>query len=121
MKRIALFPGSFDPFTRGHEALVAQTLELFDEVVVAIGANMAKNSLLDVESRCRLITDLYAGNPRVSVASYGNLTGEFARSVGATVLVRGIRERSESQLVTALRITFATALLRSSIFCSFRL
>lgn len=63
MKRVALFPGSFDPFTRGHEALVAQALELFDEVVVAVGANTAKHALLDVGSRCRMIADLYAGNP----------------------------------------------------------
>ncbi len=105
MKRIALFPGSFDPFTRGHEALVEQTLELFDEVVVAIGANMAKNSLLDVESRFRLISDLYADNPRVKVASYDNLTGEFARTVGATVLVRGIRNTTDFNYERSIEAT----------------
>lgn len=105
MKKIALFPGSFDPFTRGHEALVAQTLELFDEVVVAVGANMAKNSLLDIDSRCRLIADLYAGNPRVKVSSYGNLTGEFARTVGATVLVRGIRNTTDFNYERSIEAT----------------
>ena len=105
MKRVALFPGSFDPFTRGHEALVAQALELFDEVVVAVGANTAKHALLDVGSRCRMIADLYAGNPRVRVACYNNLTGEFAREVGATAMVRGIRNTTDFNYERSIEAT----------------
>ena len=84
MKKVALFAGSFDPFTRGHEAVVQQALRLFDEVVVAVGENVSKKGLLAVEQRCRLINDLYADNPRVRVTSYSTLTGDFAREVGAT-------------------------------------
>ncbi len=59
MARIALFAGSFDPFTRGHEAVVAEALRLFDEVVVAVGENVSKKGLLSVEQRCRLIEGVY--------------------------------------------------------------
>ena len=89
MKRIALFAGSFDPFTRGHEVVVEEALRLFDEVVIGVGENVSKRSLLSVEQRCRLIDDLYRDNDAVKVASYSTLTGDFAREVGATVLVRG--------------------------------
>ena len=91
MTKIALFAGSFDPFTRGHEAVVDAALRLFDEVVIGVGENVSKRGLLPIEERCRLIEDVYAENGRVRVARYSNLTGEFAREVGATVLVKGVR------------------------------
>lgn len=87
----AIFPGSFDPFTRGHAALVEQALGLFDKVVIAIGENINKNSLLDAEQREKLIRDCYAGNERVGVIRYSTLTGEVAREVGATAIIRGVR------------------------------
>ena len=89
--RTAIFPGSFDPFTRGHAALVEQALGLFDKVVIAIGENINKSSLLDAEQRERLIRDCYAGNERVEVILYSTLTGEVAREVGATAIIRGLR------------------------------
>ena len=91
MTKIALFAGSFDPFTRGHEAVVEEALRLFDEVVIGVGDNVSKKGLLSVDERCRLIEDLYADNERVRVAKYSTLTGDFAREVGATALVRGVR------------------------------
>lgn len=91
MARIALFAGSFDPFTRGHAAVVEEALHLFDEVVVAVGENISKRGLLTIEQRCRLIEDVYKANPRVRVASYSTLTGDFARQIGAVALVRGVR------------------------------
>lgn len=90
-ERIALFAGSFDPFTRGHEALVQMSLRLFDRVVIGIGDNIAKRSLLKAEARKRLIEQCFLREPRVSVAIYQGLTGDFAREVGASVLVRGVR------------------------------
>ena len=60
MERTAIFPGSFDPFTRGHAALVDEALNLFDRIVIGIGNNFAKNSLMSVENRKRLIDDIYA-------------------------------------------------------------
>ena len=69
MTRIALFAGSFDPFTRGHEVVVEEALHLFDEVVIGVGENISKKGLLTVEQRCQLISDLYRGNSRVKVIS----------------------------------------------------
>ena len=89
--KIAIFPGSFDPFTRGHEAVVTQALTLFDKVVVAVGENIGKNSLLTPEERVALIRELYAAEPRVEVTAYSTLTGDLAREVGATAIVRGVR------------------------------
>lgn len=105
MSRTALFAGSFDPFTRGHEAVVAEALRLFDEVVVAVGENVSKHSLLSVEQRCRLIEDVYAEVPRVRVAHYSTLTGDFAREVGATALVRGVRNTVDFEFERTIEIT----------------
>ncbi len=90
-ERIALFPGSFDPFTRGHQAIVEQALRLFDKVVIAIGDNCAKRGMLSVESRQRLIEKLYADEPRVEVVVYGCLTGDYCRQEGIRWMIRGVR------------------------------
>lgn len=105
MKRIALFPGSFDPFTLGHASLVETALRLFDEVVIAVGENVSKSHLLSVEQRLRLISDIYAEEPRVKVASFGVLTGEFAHEVGATILVRGIRNTTDFNFERSIEAT----------------
>ena len=105
MSKIALFAGSFDPFTRGHEAVVEEALRLFDEVVIGVGENVAKCSLLSVEERCRLIDDVYGGNPRVRVAHYSTLTGDFAREVGSTALVRGVRNTIDFEMERTMEAT----------------
>lgn len=105
MKRTALFAGSFDPFTRGHEVVVEEALQLFDEVVIGVGENVSKRSLLSVEQRCRLIEDLYRDNQAVKVASYSTLTGDFAREVGATVLVRGVRNTIDFEFERSIEAT----------------
>ncbi len=91
MSKIAIFPGSFDPFTRGHVAVVDQALRLFDKVVVAVGVNISKRGLLTVDKRLELIEDLYAGDDRVVVKAYEGLTVDFAREVGAVAMIRGVR------------------------------
>jgi pantetheine-phosphate adenylyltransferase len=105
MAKIALFAGSFDPFTRGHEAVVEEALRLFDEVVIGVGENVSKKSLLTVEQRCRLIEDNFQNNSRVRVASYSTLTGDFAREVGATVLVRGVRNTVDFEFERTIEAT----------------
>ena len=105
MAKIALFAGSFDPFTRGHEAVVELALQLFDEVVIGVGENVSKKSLLSVEQRCRLIADTYKANDRVRVATYNTLTGDFAREVGATVLVRGVRNTIDFEFERSIEAT----------------
>lgn len=95
MQRIVLFPGSFDPFTRGHEALVGQALQLFDRVIIGIGNNPGKSGLLTVENRRRLIADLYADEPRIEARIYTGLTGDFARQAGACAILRGVRNTTD--------------------------
>ncbi len=90
MKR-ALFAGSFDPFTCGHQSIVNRTLAIADEVVVAIGTNASKRTMFSVEQRVEAIAKLYADEPRVQVMSYEGLTVDFARSIDAAFLVRGVR------------------------------
>lgn len=105
MTRIALFAGSFDPFTRGHEAVVEEALRLFDEVVIGVGENVSKKGLFSVDDRCRLIEDVYADNERVRVAKYSTLTGDFAHEVGATVLVRGVRNTIDFEFERTIEAT----------------
>ena len=91
MERTVLFAGTFDPYTRGHHALVERALAMFDKVVVAVGRNLGKNCMVSLEERVSAIEKVYAGNDRVSVAVYDTLTMDFARSVGAVALLRGVR------------------------------
>ncbi len=86
----ALFPGSFNPFTRGHQSIVERGLRLFDHIVVGVGRNTAKPTD-DAEACAQTIATLYADNPRVSVQVYDTLTVDFARQIGADFLLRGVR------------------------------
>ncbi len=93
--RVALFAGSFDPFTRGHAAIIESALRLCDRVVIGVGYNVNKSGLLTIAQRCQLIKDLYQSDSRIEVDSYEGMTGDFARSVGATILIRGVRTASD--------------------------
>ena len=88
---IILFPGSFDPFTIGHADLVERALAFFDRVVIAIGINEQKEGWIPVEERVRQLRELYKNQTRVSVESYSGLTTDYAASVGATAILRGVR------------------------------
>ena len=105
MKRIALFPGSFDPFTRGHESLVEGALRLFDQVVIAVGDNISKRGLLTTEQRLRLIADRYKDDERIVGTSYSTLTGDFARQVGAVAMIRGIRNTTDFNFERSIEAT----------------
>ncbi|MBQ8364254.1 MAG: pantetheine-phosphate adenylyltransferase [Bacteroidaceae bacterium] len=89
--KTALFAGSFNPYTRGHHAIVQRALAIFDRVVVAIGCNMGKEGAVDTAERRKAIEKVYADEPRVQVAVYSGLTMDYARSIGATALLRGVR------------------------------
>ena len=89
--RTALFPGTFDPFTIGHESLVRRGLELVDEIVISIGVNDTKKTYFSVEKRIESIRALYKDEPRVKVESYNSLTVDFAKKMGAKFILRGIR------------------------------
>ena len=90
-----MYAGSFDPFTKGHESVVRRALDVFDSVVVAIGANSNKCPLLSVESRLALIRKVFAGEPRVTAVAYEGLTVDAAQREGAGCLLRGIRGVSD--------------------------
>lgn len=105
MERTAIFPGSFDPFTRGHEALVTEALNIFDKVVIGIGNNIAKTGLLCVENRKRLIEELYAGNSRVETRIYTGLTGDFAEAERACAILRGVRNTTDFEYERTMEAT----------------
>jgi len=91
MKRVALFPGTFDPFTIGHQSLVSRGLQLVDEIVIAVGINDKKLTYFTLEKRMEAIEKLYKDNPAVRVMSYDSLTVDFAVEVNARFILRGIR------------------------------
>ena len=91
MNKKALFPGTFDPFTIGHYSLVKRSLQLMDEIVIAIGINDNKQTYFSLDRRIEMIRSLYKDDPRVSVASYNSLTVDFAKETGANFILRGIR------------------------------
>lgn len=91
MARIALFPGTFDPFTQGHMDIVRRGLNLFDEVIVAIGVHAGKQHLFSLEQRLRWLEELFHDIPRVRVTHYEGLTARFAAEQGAQFILRGLR------------------------------
>ena len=90
-KRIALFPGTFDPFTIGHQSLVSRGLALVDEIIISIGIDEKKQTYFSIEKRIEAISNLYKDEPRVKVMSYNSLTVDLANEVGAAFILRGIR------------------------------
>lgn len=91
MKRTALFPGSFDPFTAGHLNILRRALTMFDEVVVAVGINIDKRGFFPTEKRLDIIRQATAGMEGVSVTQYDNLTVDTCRELGIRHIVRGVR------------------------------
>lgn len=95
-KKVALFPGSFDPFTKGHEDIVLRGLRLFDEIIISIGYNKAKSSrYFPIDQMVKSIQQTFAKHPMISVVTYAELTAEFARKNGARYLLRGIRNTTD--------------------------
>ncbi|TDB64513.1 pantetheine-phosphate adenylyltransferase [Arundinibacter roseus] len=95
MKRIALFPGSFDPFTKGHQDIVLRALNLFDEVVIGIGNNANKKRYFPLELMKKHIESSFREQTNVRVISYDDLTARIAREVGARFLLRGLRNTTD--------------------------
>lgn len=94
-ERVALYAGSFDPITHGHEDLIKRTLTFADRVIVAVANNVSKQPLFSVETRVRFINDVMGNDPRIEVRAFSGLLVDFARVVGAQVNVRGLRAVSD--------------------------
>lgn len=102
MSNIAVFPGSFDPFTRGHESIVKRVLPLFDYVIVAIGINSHKNYFFPLEKRKLWIQNVFAGEKKVMVESFNGLTIDFCRKAKAKYIVRGLRTTTDLEFEKAI-------------------
>jgi pantetheine-phosphate adenylyltransferase len=95
MTRTAIYPGSFDPLTKGHEDLIRRSLSLADRVVVAVAVNSSKQPLFPVAERLALLRAAVGDDPRVAFESFDGLLAEFAKTVGASIVVRGLRAVSD--------------------------
>jgi pantetheine-phosphate adenylyltransferase len=93
--RVAIYAGSFDPITRGHEDLMHRSLEFVDRLVVAVASNSTKAPLFTLDERVALIRQALAREPRIEVRSFSGLLVDFAREVGASLLIRGLRAVSD--------------------------
>ncbi len=93
--KIAVFPGSFDPFTVGHESIVMRAINLFDKIIIGIGSNTNKAAFFTAEQRLEMIQELFAGNPKVEALYYDDLTTDFCKRVGAKYMLRGLRTSSD--------------------------
>jgi pantetheine-phosphate adenylyltransferase len=102
MSHIAVFPGSFDPFTKGHESIVQRVLPLFDEIIVAIGVNSHKNYYFSLEKREQWIRDTFAGETKVKVMNFQGLTIDFCRKHNARFIVRGLRTTADLEFEKAI-------------------
>lgn len=95
MKKIAVFPGSFDPITLGHESVVLRSLSLFDEIIVAIGNNSQKKYMFDLKQRQNWIKETFRDYNKIKVDIYEGLTVNYCESVGAKYLLRGLRNQQD--------------------------
>lgn len=94
MKKVGLFPGSFDPFTKGHEAVVRKSLHLFDEIIIAIGVNSSKTYQFELQKRILQIESLFQGET-VRIVTYNKLTVDLCKELGASHIVRGLRDTKD--------------------------
>jgi len=102
MEKIAIFPGSFDPFTVGHESIVRRSVSLFDTIIVAVGVHSGKQPLMSVASRVAMINEVFRNDATVSCASFEGLTVDFCRKVHANYMLRGIRTAADFEYERAI-------------------
>ena len=102
MKKIAVFPGSFDPFTIGHEAIIRRAVSLFDEIIVAVGTNALKKTFYSLETRKEMINRVFENEPRVRVDQYEGLTVDYCKKNGAKYLLRGLRTAADFEFERAI-------------------
>lgn len=101
-QRIALFPGSFDPFTVGHESVVRRAMPLFDKIIIAIGFNINKSGFFSLEKRMDWIKEVFDSEDKIEVVSYSKLTIDFCKDVGAHYILRGLRTSADFEYERAI-------------------
>jgi pantetheine-phosphate adenylyltransferase len=102
MKKVAVFPGSFDPFTIGHEAIVRRALNIFDEIIIAVGDNALKKNYYPGPIRREIILKVFHDEPRVKVDQYEGLTVEYCKKHNAAYLIRGLRTSADFEFERAI-------------------
>lgn len=102
MKKVAVFPGSFDPVTKGHEEIVRRASHMFDEIIVAIGINTSKAALFSVEQRRKWVSAAFDDIPNVRVEMYEGLTIDFCRKHQANFILRGVRNVADFEYERAI-------------------
>ena len=102
MERIAIFPGSFDPFTVGHESIIKRAIPLFDQIIIMIGFNSNKRSFFPIEKRERWINEVFKNEPNVSVQCHEGLTVDFCKKVNAQYILRGLRTSADFEFERAI-------------------
>ncbi len=106
MKNIAVFPGSFDPITKGHESIVNRSLNIFDKIIIAIGINSEKsNSLFSLQNRIKWIKQTFANEKRIEVKKYSGLTVDFCKENNARYILRGLRTSADFEFERAIAQT----------------
>jgi len=93
--KIAVFPASFDPITKGHEEITRRALPLFDKIIMAIGVNSQKKTLFSLEQRKKWLEDVFEDEPQIVVDTFENLTADYCKAIGAKYLIRGLRNASD--------------------------
>jgi pantetheine-phosphate adenylyltransferase len=102
MKKRAVFPGSFDPFTLGHEAIVLRALSLFDEIIIAVGANALKKSYYSLATREEMIMKIFSNENKIKVDHYEGLTVDYCKNNGAGYILRGLRTSADFEFERAI-------------------
>ncbi|MBS1777083.1 MAG: pantetheine-phosphate adenylyltransferase [Bacteroidetes bacterium] len=102
MQRICLFPGTFDPITKGHVDIINRAVSLFDKLVIGIGINSSKEPMFTVEQRCNWINEIFLKDSRIEAVGYTGLTVDYCKSIGAQYILRGIRYVSDFEYEKAI-------------------
>jgi len=102
MKRIAVFPGSFDPITKGHESVVRRAMPLFDSIIVALGLNSEKQHMFSLEQRMEWIKMTFSDCENISVMNYSGLTVDFCKQVDASYILRGLRTSADFEFESSI-------------------
>lgn len=102
MEKVAVFPGSFDPFTVGHESIALRALTLFDKIIIAVGYNASKKSFFTLEQRLEIIRKVFVNEPRIEVISYEGLTVELCRKIKVNNILRGLRTSADFEFERAV-------------------